>query len=47
VELGDLVANADELYRVAVAVVLWTPPGSPCIPVLGRRLELVVTDSTI
>ena len=34
VEPGDLVSTADDLYRVEV--VLWTPPDSPCVPVLVR-----------
>lgn len=38
VEPGDLVASAEEVYRVEV--VLWTPPDSPCIPVLSRRVVL-------
>ena len=34
VEPGDLVACADELYRVEV--VLWTPPGEACVPALAQ-----------
>ncbi len=40
VEPGDLVASAEHVYRVEA--VLWTPPDSRCIPVLGRRVELTV-----
>ena len=40
VEPGDLVASAEHVYRVEA--VLWTPPDSPCIPVLGRRVELTI-----
>jgi hypothetical protein len=36
VEPGDLVASAEHVYRVEA--VLWTPPDSRCVPVLGRRI---------
>ena len=38
VEPGDLVASAEEFFRVEV--VLWTPLDAPCVPVLARREEL-------
>jgi hypothetical protein len=40
-----MVASANELYRIEL--VLWTPPAMLCVPVLARRVELVVTDFTI
>jgi hypothetical protein len=40
VEPGDLVAAADAVYRIEV--VLWTPPDTPCVPMLGRRVELAI-----
>jgi hypothetical protein len=36
VEPGDLVATVDEVF--VVEVVLWTPPGSRCVPVLGKHV---------
>jgi hypothetical protein len=41
VEPGDLVASADEVYRIDA--VLWTPQGTPCIPALARRIDLNVS----
>jgi hypothetical protein len=40
VEPGDLVASAEHVYRVEA--VLWTPAGSPCVPVLAHRVELTI-----
>ena len=38
VQPGDLVASAENLYRVEV--VLIAPPGARCVPVLARRVEV-------
>jgi hypothetical protein len=40
VEREDLLATEHELYLVDA--VLWTPADSPCVPVLGRRVELTL-----